>query len=89
VNDERGHVADLLHDQDASPNSCREHAMHKAERDHIMTRMSQAERDQFRRIIQDMRPRAPAALDHRVTARQVLDVQQGTLSPTCAWLWRP
>ena len=55
--------------------------MHKAERDHIMTRLSQTERDQFRRIIQDMRPRAPAALGHGVTARQVLEAQRGALSP--------
>ena len=64
-----------------SPNGCREHTMHKAERDHLMTRLSQAERDQFRRIIQDMRPRAHAALGHSVTARQVLEAQKETLSP--------
>lgn len=55
--------------------------MQKAERDHMMTRLSQAERDQFRRIIQDMRTRAKAALGHGVTARQVLEAQTGTLSP--------
>ena len=55
--------------------------MHKAERDHIMTRLSQAERDQFRRIIQDMRTRAKAAWGHGITARQVLEAQKGTLSP--------
>lgn len=55
--------------------------MHKAERDHIMTRLSPAERDRFRRIIQDMRTRAQAASDHSVTARQVLLFQEDALSP--------
>jgi hypothetical protein len=55
--------------------------MHKAERDHIMTRLSPAERDQFRRIIQDMRVRAKAASGHAVTARQVLASQGDALSP--------
>ena len=55
--------------------------MQKTERDHIMTRLSQAERNQFRRIIQDIRTRMQAPLGHRVTARQVLEAQKGTLSP--------
>jgi hypothetical protein len=55
--------------------------MQKAERDHIMTRLSPAERDQFRHIIQDMRTRATAASGHRVTARQVLESQGDALSP--------
>jgi len=55
--------------------------MQKAERDQLMTRLSQTERDQFRRIIQDMRTRANAALGHGVTARRVLEAQTGTLSP--------
>jgi hypothetical protein len=55
--------------------------MQKAERDHLMTRLSQTERDQFRRLIQDMRARASAATSHGVTARQVLTSQRDTLSP--------
>ena len=55
--------------------------MHKAERDHIMTRLSPAERDQFRRIIQDMRPHAKASSGHGVTARQVLLSQEDALPP--------
>jgi len=55
--------------------------MQKAERDQMMTRLSQAERDQFRRLIQDMRTRAKVGLGHGVTARQVLEAQEGTLSP--------
>jgi hypothetical protein len=56
--------------------------MQKAERDQIMTRLSQTERDHFRRIIQDMRTGAQADPDGRgATARHVLEAQQGTLSP--------
>lgn len=55
--------------------------MQKAQRDHMMTRLSQAERDHFRRIIQDMRTRAKAALGHGITARQVLEAQKGALPP--------
>jgi hypothetical protein len=55
--------------------------MHKAERDHMMTRLSPAERDHFRRLIQDMRSRAKAASHHGVTARQVLASHGDTLSP--------
>ena len=55
--------------------------MQKAERDHVLTRLSPAERDQFRRIIQDMRTHARAVSDHGVTARQILVPQVDTLSP--------
>jgi hypothetical protein len=55
--------------------------MQKAERDHIMNQLSQVERDQFRRIIQDMRARTKAASRHGATARQVLESQGSTLSP--------
>ena len=55
--------------------------MQKGERDHMMTRLTQAERDDFRRIIRDMCARKKAASGHDVTARQVLEAQQGTLSP--------
>jgi hypothetical protein len=55
--------------------------MQKAARDHIMTRLSPVERDQFRRIIQDMRTRAKASSGHSVTARQVLALQGDALSP--------
>jgi hypothetical protein len=57
------------------------YTMQKAERDHLMTRLSQAERVQFRCIIQAMWTRAKAALGHGGTARQVLEAQTGTLSP--------
>lgn len=55
--------------------------MQKAERDHVLTRLSPAERDQFRRIIQDMRTHARAVSDYGVTARQILVSQVDTLSP--------
>jgi hypothetical protein len=55
--------------------------MHKAERDHLMTCLSLAERDQFRRILQDMRTRTSATSSHGVPARQVLVSQGDTLSP--------
>lgn len=56
--------------------------MQKAERDQMMTRLSQTERDDFRRIIQDMRTRAKAdSGGHGVTARHVLEAQKGALSP--------
>ena len=54
--------------------------MEKAERDHVMTRLSQAERDHFRHFIQEVRTRA-AASGARVTARQVLAAQDDTVSP--------
>jgi DNA invertase Pin-like site-specific DNA recombinase len=55
--------------------------MHKAARDHVLTRLSAAERDRFHRIVQDMRTRARAVSDHGVTARQVLESQGDALSP--------
>lgn len=55
--------------------------MQKAERNQIMTRLSPAEREQFRRIIQDMRTRAKATWGHGSTTRQVLEAEQGVLSP--------
>ena len=36
--------------------------MHKAERDTMMTRLNQVEREQFRRLIQDVRTRATGLL---------------------------
>ena len=60
--------------------------MDKAERDHIMTRLSQTERDHFRHFIEAVRTRA-AVSGLRVTARQVLSSQDRTVSPTlCAAL---
>jgi hypothetical protein len=55
--------------------------MHKAERDHVLTRLSAAERDRFHHIVQDTRTRARAVSDHRLTARQVLEAQGDALSP--------
>lgn len=55
--------------------------MHKAERDQAITRLSPAERDQFRRIIQDIHARAKATPGHGMTARQVLTAQGDALSP--------
>ena len=55
--------------------------MDKAERDHIMTRLSQTERDHFRHFVQEVRTRA-AVSGLRVTARQVLSSQDRTVSPT-------
>lgn len=56
--------------------------MQKAERDQIMTRLSQAERDHFRRIIQDMHSGAKADPGgHGATARHILEAQKGALSP--------
>jgi len=55
--------------------------MQKAERDHIMNRLNQAERDDFRRIIQAMRTRATASSGRGAIARQGLESQGGALSP--------
>jgi hypothetical protein len=55
--------------------------MQKAARDQIMTRLSPAARDQFRRILQDMRTHAKTPAEHGVTARQVLASQGDALSP--------
>ena len=55
--------------------------MHKVERDNAMTRLSPAERDPFRRLIQDMRTHAPAPSGHRRMARQVLAAYSSTVSP--------
>jgi hypothetical protein len=54
--------------------------MHKAERDHVMTRLSQADRDAFRHLLQDVRTRTT---DSRPgdTVRQMLTAQGHTLSP--------
>jgi len=46
--------------------------MHKAERDNALTRLSPAEREHFRRLIQDMRTQVTASSGHRSPARQVL-----------------
>ena len=54
--------------------------MDKAERDRIMTRLSQMERGHFRHFIQEVRTRA-AVSALRVTARQVLTSQGRTVSP--------
>jgi hypothetical protein len=54
--------------------------MDKAERDRLMTRLSQTERDQFRHFIQEVRTGA-AISGRRVTARQVLASQGRTVSP--------
>ena len=53
--------------------------MDKAERDNVMTRLSQAERDHFRHFIQQVRARG-AASGPQFTARQVLATQGGTVS---------
>jgi hypothetical protein len=55
--------------------------MPRAERDHVMTRLRPAERDQFRRLIQDMRTQAAASSGHRRMARQGLAAHSSTVSP--------
>ena len=55
--------------------------MHKAERDQVMIRLSPAERDHFRRIIQDMRTQAPSSSDRKRMACQVLAAHDSTVSP--------
>ena len=55
--------------------------MNKAERDTTLTRLNQAERGHFRRLIQDMRTQATTASGHRSIARQVLAAQGRTVSP--------
>src|SRR5919204_4000203 len=54
--------------------------MHKAERDQVMTRLSQADRDHFRHLLQDVRTRT-TALRPGDTVRQLLASQGHTLSP--------
>ena len=53
--------------------------MYKAERDHVMTRLSPAERAHFRCLIQDMRTQASAPSGHRCLARQVLAAHGSTV----------
>ncbi|SRR5712692_5911075 len=60
--------------------------MHKAERDNVMTRLSQADRDHFRHLLQDVRIRTTASRPGD-TVRQMLASQGHTLSPAlCAAL---
>ena len=54
--------------------------MHKTERDGVMTRLSQAERDHFRHLMQDVRTRATASRPGAMV-RQMLASQGHTLSP--------
>jgi hypothetical protein len=54
--------------------------MHKAERDSMMTRLSQAEREQFRRRLQDVRARSAVSRPGD-TVRQMLTAEGHTLSP--------
>jgi hypothetical protein len=55
--------------------------MPKAEHDYVMTHLRPAERDHFRRLIQDMRTQAAASSGHRRMARQVLAAHSSTASP--------
>ena len=54
--------------------------MHKTERDDVMTRLSQADRDNFRHFMQDVRTRATASRPGAMV-RQLLASQGHTLSP--------
>jgi hypothetical protein len=54
--------------------------MHKTERDDVMTRLCQAERDYFRHLMQDVRTRATASRPGAMV-RQVLASQGHTPSP--------
>jgi hypothetical protein len=54
--------------------------MHKAERDDVMTRLSQAERDYFRHLMQDVCTRTTASRQGD-TVRQMLTAQDHTRSP--------
>jgi hypothetical protein len=56
--------------------------MHKTERDDVMTRLSQADRDHFRYLMQDVRTRTTATRAGD-TVRQMLASQGHTLSPMC------
>jgi hypothetical protein len=60
--------------------------MYKTERDGVMTRLSQADRDSFRHLMQDVRTRTTASRPGD-TVRQMLAAQGHTLSPAlCAAL---
>jgi hypothetical protein len=54
--------------------------MHKAERDNMMTHLSQADRDHFRSLMQDVRTRTTATRAGDAV-RQMLASQGHTLSP--------
>ena len=54
--------------------------MHKAERDDVMTRLSQAEHDYFCHLMQDVRTRATASRPGDIVCR-MLASQGHTLSP--------
>jgi len=54
--------------------------MHKTERDGVMTRLSQADRDHFRHFMQDVRARATASRAGDIVC-QMLASQGHTLSP--------
>jgi hypothetical protein len=60
--------------------------MHKAERDHVMTRLSPEDRDHFRHLMQDVRTRTTVSRPGD-TVRQLLASPGHTLSPAlCAAL---
>src|SRR5262249_50705347 len=54
--------------------ACRATTMHKAERDDVMTCLSQADRDYFRHLVQDVRTRTTASRPGDAV-RQMLTVQ--------------
>jgi hypothetical protein len=54
--------------------------MHKTERDNVMTRLSQADRDHFRHFMQEVRTRTTASRPGD-TVRQMLASRDHTLSP--------
>jgi hypothetical protein len=54
--------------------------MHKTERDDVMTRLSQADRDYFRHLMQEVRTRTTASRPGAMV-RQMLASQGHTLSP--------
>lgn len=62
--------------------------MHKAERDHVMTRLRPAERTHFRCLIQAMRPQASALSGHRRLARQGSPPTAARYPRPCAQPWR-
>ena len=55
--------------------------MQKAERDRMITQMSLEERQEFRRILEEMHSRTQNASTELVTSRQVLEAHGNSLSP--------
>ena len=56
--------------------------MQKSQRDRILNRMSQDERHEFRRLLQEIRAEMKASSGQRVSAAELLEAKGGDLTPS-------